>query len=161
MTETYVIKYIAKWTRRKEWRHWLRPHLLQVWSNVWGVLRNPDRVISIYVFYITTKVFVFHFQMCFIRRQKSNVCICRSLTRQRVDHNALSQWHALLCKWGSFIILMLFVSLIHMERDTRGGSGSRHCGPALFTRSLIPELSFVTSKLNVLKQPTLLRNTSI
>lgn len=107
------------------WRHWLRPHLQQVWFNVWGVLRNPGSVICIFVFYITAKVFVFHFQKRFICCLKSNVCICRSLTRQRVDHNAVSQWHALLCKWGSFIILMLFMSLIHMERVVRAGSGNR------------------------------------
>lgn len=93
--------------------------------------------------------------MCFSRCLKSNVCICRSLTWRRGDHNAVSQRHALLCKWGSFIIVMLFMSVIHVERDAPGKSGIRHIGPALFTHSLLPEFSFVASKLNVLKQPTL------
>lgn len=98
---------------------------------------------------------MFHLEMRLIRHLKSNVCICHSLTRRGVYHNAVSQWHTLLCKWGSFIILMLFMSLIHMERDVHPSSQRS----SLHSPSVLPELGFVTSKLIVLKQHALLEYT--
>lgn len=50
-------------------------------------------------------------QICF--KFHSNMCILEVFdTTLCVDHNVVSQQHALLCRWESFIMFMLFILLI-------------------------------------------------
>lgn len=82
---------------------------------------------------------------------RSNVCIWRSLTRQRVDHNVVSQQHTLLCRWGSFIMVMLFILLIGVAGFS---STRREKHPSLqqvLDQILLSELNLVTNKLKQFK----------
>lgn len=140
MAEAYFIKYIAKGIRRRRWKKW-RERLMAspaagLIQYVRGSQKSSQGYFFLYILQNSQSVCVSISNG--LPSLKSNVCICRSLTRRCVDHNALSQWHALLCKWGSFIIVMLFMLLIHTERGARGESGIRHRGPTLFTHSLFP-----------------------
>lgn len=65
----------------------------------------------------------------------------RSLPRRCVDHNAVSQWSTLLCRWESFIMLMLLMLLIGPPPHSSSGT-DRHPSPrpVLYHVSWVGEL---------------------